>query len=106
MNVSDKTEAEPCPGCGRLFGADDRFCADCGAVRQAATRGVSVATEASTVEAPTAVESPLRSPAASLDSRPSRRLIGGIVAAMLAIVGVGVGIALAMSGGSKHTTRL
>lgn len=110
MTAGDKNEEGRCRSCGRWFGRDDRFCADCGAVRPVASHGVSAAVgastvEASTVKAPAAVQPPMQRPATNPNPRPSRRLIGGVVATILAIAGVGVGIALATSGGSKHTTR-
>jgi ribosomal protein L37E len=88
IDTTANTEsANRCQACGKRFSTNDRFCADCGAVR---------------AEAPD--DAYAQEPERERDSRSSHRLIGGIASAV-AVIGIGVGVALAISGGSNATTR-
>lgn len=87
MNPGEDTEAaDRCQTCGEQFGADDRFCGACGAVRLASP--------------PTVVERRETGPA--LPHRP----IAVIAAVALAIAGIGAGIFVAVSGGSNSTKHV
>ncbi len=92
MSPGKETEkADRCQACGKQFGADDRFCGACGAVRLAPQTLV--------------LEAPGNGTTGPSDAPVSRSAIIGIAAGVLVVGAIVAGILLAMSGGSKHTAQ-